>query len=241
MIVNVSSEGWEIIYQRAHGLLAVQLAHNWQDNLRPKHWIETLAAITEHDDGQEPFRGHQHLTAAGAPKDFTFLEFSLPQAKNVSETSRYKSRWVALLISKHMSFLYESKRGLDKELDIFLNLQIERQKKWLKELKVTTQQVEGAYNLLQWCDRCSLILCKNQIPEDEKALEVYIGPDQKNYFIKKKVNDAISVEPWPFQSDHFEVCVEYRILKKMVFDNDEELAQALDIATVELKIWKFEK
>lgn len=239
MIVNVSPEGWEIIYQRAHGLLAVQLAHHWREDLRPIHWVETLAAITEHDDGQEPLRGHHHLTTAGAPKDFTFQEFSLPQVNNVSETARYKSRWVALLISRHISFLYDSKKGINKELDNFLNLQNERQKQWLKELNVKKPQVDEAYNLLQWCDRCSLILCKNQIPEDEKILEVYKGPDNKNYFINKRADNTLNINPWPFNADKFEVCVEYRELKKMTFSTDEELAGALDKAPVKLKVWQF--
>jgi hypothetical protein len=241
MIVNSSPEGWEIIFQRAHGLLAVQLAHQWRIDQRPKCWIETLAAITEHDDGQEPFKGHQHLTPAGAPKDFTFQEFSLPQAKSVSETARFKSRWVALLISKHMSFLYEGKRGSDKELDKFLDLQIIRQKDWLADLKITKKEANSAYNLLQWCDRCSLILCKNQVPDDEKSLEIYKGPDNLNYFIKSKSNYNLTINPWPFQNEKFEVQVESRYLKELSFSKDEELAQALDKAEVKVKTWIFER
>jgi hypothetical protein len=35
MIVNLSKDGWDIIYHRAHALLAAQLAGQWQRAMRP--------------------------------------------------------------------------------------------------------------------------------------------------------------------------------------------------------------
>nr|MDQ3395231.1 DUF3891 family protein [Bacteroidota bacterium] len=194
MIVNATSTGWEVIYQRAHGLLAVQIAQYWRADQRPERWIETLAAITEHDDGQEPLHGRHHLTEAGAPKDFTLQDFDLLHAQTVTKTAEYKSRWVALLISMHMSFLYESLRGKEMEIDKFLDLQLNNQKKWLKELKVTLKESKQAYNLLQWCDRCSLLLSKNLVPKDEKIVEVHYGPDDEKYMILQRNDHSIGVD-----------------------------------------------
>lgn len=44
---------------------------------------------------------------------------------------------MAFLISKHMSFLNEAKRGKSAEMDQFLDEQLEHQEKWRKELKLT--------------------------------------------------------------------------------------------------------
>lgn len=241
MIVNAISKGWEIIYQRAHGLLAVQFAHHWRKDQQPESWIETLAAITEHDDGQEPLHGHHHLTEAGSPKDFTLQEFDLFQAKKVTETAEYKSRWVALLISMHMSFLYEDLRGKSKEIEEFLDLQIYKQKKWQQELRISSEKIQQAYNLLQWCDRCSLILSKNQLPEDEKSLEIFEGPDKRNYMIFQRKDQSLSVDPWPFQENHFKVWIETRELTKLHFKNDDELSQSLKAASIKRKEWNFIK
>lgn len=241
MIVNATPKGWEIIYQRAHGLLSVQFAHQWKIDQRPERWIETLAAITEHDDGQEALHGSHHLTDAGAPKDFTFQEFDLFQAQKVTKTAEYKSRWVALLISKHTSFLYEPLRGKSKEVDEFLDLQILRQGIWQKELKVSSKKVEQAYNLLKWCDTCSLILIKNQLPKDEKTLEIEKGPDGQNYMIYQRKDLSINIEPWPFEEKNFKVWVETRELSKLKFKNDQELDDALSSASVEIKEWNLVK
>lgn len=241
MIVNATPNGWEIIYQRAHGLLAVQLAHCWREDQRPERWIETLAAITEHDDGQESLHGSHHLTDAGAPKDFTFQEFDLFQAQKVTQTAEYKSRWVALLISKHTSYLYEPIRGKSKEVNDFLNLQLQQQENFQKELKISSKKVDQAYTLLKWCDTCSLILSKNQLLKDEKSLEIGKGPDGQDYMINQKEDLSVSVNPWPFRENNFRVSVEARELSQLKFENDKELQKALRAAPVKIKEWNLVK
>lgn len=241
MIVNTTQKGWEIIFQRAHGLLALQLAQFWKKNQRPERWIEMLSAILEHDNGQENAHERYHLTDAGAPKDFKLQEFSLEQAKRVTQSAIFQSGFIGLLISKHISFLYESFRGNDKETDTFLDEQKELQKETIKRLKISAQEVENSYSLLQWCDRCSLILSKNELPDDERKLEIFKGPDGKEYFIIKRKDETIQVMPWPFKESDFKVWVEYRQVDKMVFKNDLELFSYLNTAPVKLKEWHFIK
>lgn len=46
MIVNLKQSGWEVIYHRAHGLLAVKFASHWRAEERnPRYWVDLLAAI----------------------------------------------------------------------------------------------------------------------------------------------------------------------------------------------------
>lgn len=72
MIVNTMQNGWEIIYQsnRAHALLAAELARQWQRKDAPAKLYETIAAISHHDDLEKEWE-EDILTEAGAPKDFT--------------------------------------------------------------------------------------------------------------------------------------------------------------------------
>jgi hypothetical protein len=161
VIANQHENGWEIIYHRAHALLAAQIAGNWNKKDRPQRIIETVAAISHHDDVEKEWEGN-HLTPAGAPLDFT-LATKTGDIKNLKEftnNARYRGRWVAMLISMHMSFLNEGKRGESPELDIFLDEQLENQEKWRKELGITKQEAEAAYAFFQWCVRAA---CRRHI------------------------------------------------------------------------------
>ncbi len=242
MIVNTTDNGWEIVFQRAHELLAVQIGWHWRPDQHPLRWLETLTALGDHDNQQDKWQGKAHLTKAGAPLDFSQKVFSLQQAQNVVQVARYKSRYVALLISMHVSYLYENMRGENKELDQLLDEQQKNQQQWRKSLKLNKQEAEAAYRLLHWCDRCSLILCRRQLPEDERRLEVFQGPDTQVYHIWQRGRDnSLAVEPWPFEQKEFEVWAEYRILKQLSFKDDHELARALHAARVEEQRWVFKK
>lgn len=49
MIVNLIEEGWEVIYHRAHALLAAQIGGHWRKKDSPERLYETLAAISHQD------------------------------------------------------------------------------------------------------------------------------------------------------------------------------------------------
>ncbi|MDB4999689.1 MAG: hypothetical protein JWR76_766, partial [Mucilaginibacter sp.] len=61
MIVNYTEQGWEIITQRAHGLLAAQVAMQWRKKDRPNRWVETVIAIADHDDAQTELQANDLL------------------------------------------------------------------------------------------------------------------------------------------------------------------------------------
>ncbi|TPE45362.1 DUF3891 family protein [Pontibacter mangrovi] len=241
MIVNPIPEGWEVIYQQAHGILAAELAYQLQPALQCAHWVETLVAIANHDNRQRTWRGKDGLTPAGAPADFTLQPNTLEQAKALMHAVRFQGRWVALLTSLHMSYLYESRRGESKATDTFLDDQRELQQNCLKSLRLSQKQAEQAYAIMQWCDRLSLILCRNELPADERSLEIAAGPGGKVYFVKQLQNETVHVEPWPFAQNQFEVQVEYRVLPQLQFKHDDELAQALHQAEVTYKKWALQK
>lgn len=239
MIVSQTDTGWQIINQQAHGLLAVQLALRWQLDKRPIHWSETLIALTEHDDGQDAWQERNHLTTAGAPLHFQILQYSVEQCRNLIQIGLQKSRWNALMMSMHTSFLYEPKRGTDKEMDLFLDQQVKNQTTWRKQWKATKADAGYAYSFLQWCDAMSLILCLDQVPPEERRLEVSVGPDDVSYYIHQRSDETLAIEPWPFIESAFSVHVETFQLAQLIFKSDKELYDVMQQAPIVLKEWNF--
>lgn len=237
MIVNTVPEGWQIIYQQAHGVLAAQLAYHLKPELQCRHWVETIIAIANHDNRQKPWRGKDGLTPAGAPADFALLPTTLEQAQDLMHAVRFQGSWVTLLTSMHMSYLYESQRGNQKSATSFLDEQQALQRECRQYLGISRKEADRAYAIMQWCDRFSLILCRNELPADERALEITKGPDGETYFVKQLPNDLLRVEPWPFAPEQLQVQVEYRVLEQLQFKNDQELAKVLQQTKPQFKTW----
>lgn len=239
MIVNLTDTGWEIIYHRAHALLAAQIAGNWQTQDDTAHLVDTIAAIAHHDDLEREWQG-DHLTKAGAPFDFTLGgSISVPALYHHIEEARYRGRWVALLVSMHMSFLNEGERGKIPELDQFLDKQIELQTNWRKSLKVKKSDSEKAYAMMQCCDRLSLILCQRQVPDGERWLEIAKGPSGDQHDILQRAERTLTVKPWPFKDKKFVVRIDACYPAQMEFKNNQELVEALQQAPIRSLEWTF--
>jgi hypothetical protein len=241
MIVNPIQKGWEVIYQPAHALLATQIASYWRIDQRPVRWIETLVALAQHDDEGHDWTERDHLTQGGAPLDFALNEVpSLVQPTQVTRDLQYKGRWAALLISMHMVFLYSQFRDESREFTAFIDEQLAHQKQWRAALKVTKKEADAAYALFQWCDRLSLILCRHELPEDERALEVNTGPDGTCYEVIYR-DGSVNIQPWPFEEAYFLVSVETIHLAQLSFKDDVELQRALQKAPINTLTWEFKK
>ncbi len=238
MIANLHEKGWEVIYHRAHALLAAQIAGHWHPTKLPLRWLETIAAISHHDDLEKEWEGN-HLTEAGAPLDFTLAKTTdLDKLQQLTHNARYRGRWVAMMISMHMSFLNESKRGESPELDNYLDEQLQHQEQWRQELNISKDEAAEAYEFFQWCDRLSLILCNRMLPVGERALEIATLPDGDRYDVIER-SDRVTVKPWPFLEDKFTVNVEATYLEKLKFDSNEELSQALQTSPIKTLEWTF--
>ncbi len=242
MIVNFTPAGWQVIYQQAHALLAMQLAWHWPHTLAPDRWVGLLSAIAQHDDEQDAWRGrggHHGLTPAGAPANFTQKEFSLEQAAGVLAAARFQGRWRSLLTSMHLSCLYEGLRGDSEEITSFLDYLKARQQEWRRALKITKAEAQQAYDLLHWCDRLSLILCRHEIPEMGRAVEIHRGPDGTMHTLAQpKPDGPVVIHPWPFREKTVSVSVEASVLTLLQFQDDAELAGALRAAPIETLSWE---
>jgi hypothetical protein len=239
MIVNPIDKGWEIIHQPGHALLAAQIAWHWNEKERPERWLETLAAIAQHDDGGVDWDAQNHLTDVNTPRNFTQaqLKDSLVQATEAIEKTHYQNRWIALLISMHTAYLYGKRQG--KQVERFLDEQTKLRTSWLKELEVSEAQAEAAYAIMQFGDQLSLILCQRQVPLDGRSLEIGRGPDGTRYDVKLREDNKLTVTPWGFSEKEFEVYVETYHLPQLTFKDDQELYKILKEVPAVVQKWNF--
>lgn len=244
MIVHLVQDGWEVIYHRAHALLAAQLAGHWRRADSPERLYETIAAISHHDDLEREWEG-DHLTEAGAPEDFTLgavdPDEALQKLRKLADEARYRGRWVAMLVSMHLCFLNQAKRGESPEWDQFLDEQIQRQEAWRTALEIDKEEADRAYQFMRWSDRLSLILTQDKLPDAGRALEITSGIDGQRYDIREVSKGYVTVEPWPFEDDKFIVNVDVVCLNQLQFDNNDALVEALQTAPIRVQKWTFVK
>lgn len=245
MIVRKSSKGLHIVYQAAHGLLAGKIAQELKLDYRTDPWLDTLIAIIEHDDHQLDFEEKKYLSDLGIPLDFAENQISiekiLKRAERVIGQAKSKSIWTAMLVSFHLNFLYGKLRDESQKAKQFLEGQDAFRKETISHFGIAQKKAESVYELLRFCDRCSLILCKDEIPGGHRKLEINTSIDQKTYFIWEKENGKISVAPWCFEKSEFEVNVEETIVGQPKFKNEKEFRIVLESTERDTRSWKFEE
>ena len=241
MIVVYKEEGWQVITQRAHGILAAQLAMQWRTKDRPERWTETVLAIAEHDDAEVELDGENLLTATGGPLNFDMKTFEREHCQKLSMLSQTKNRFIALLTSMHMEFLYGKEEKSNAEASAFLKEQRALQNRWRKELKMEKEEALRIYDLLEWCDACSLLICQSLQQPEKRKLEISTGPDKQLYRLAQLTKEKLTVEPWPFEAKTFTVSFEWRTLGQLQFRSSEEFRQAFLQAPVSETRWTLEK
>lgn len=245
MIVNKSIEGIHIIFHEAHGLLAGKIANEIASKYRPIHWFETLIAICEHDDRQLNFSEKDYLSDIGVPLDFTeeksTISDILMRMKRILKAATNKSMWTNLLISYHLEFIYSHLTADSKQLKIFFVDEKKSRQHVLKQFKISDKKARMYYEFLRFCDRLSLILCKNEVPDANRLLEINTSINGETFFIKKTENNELIITPWIFNSSQFELSVEERILKETRFTSSNQFETVLMQANPNIKKWVIKK
>jgi len=237
MIVNYTAFGWEVITQRAHGLLAAQVAAQWKHSIRTERWIETLLAIAEHDDAQVELERGNLLTAQGGPVDFKMKAFEQHHCSQTMDFALSKSRYIALLCSMHLGFIYGKECADNPDAAKFIKEQHAFQKQWRKELNLSVSETKRDYRLLEWCDSLSLLLCQHDNQPEARSVEISNGPEDRQYQLIQPGPGILTVEPWPFEQDHFEIYFEVRLIPQLEFKSTEQFRSAFRQAKVSEKRW----
>lgn len=245
MIVTTSIRGLHIIFQEAHGLLAGKIANEIAMEFRPINWFETLIAVCEHDDRQLDFQQKNYFSEIGVPLDFTEekenINDILKRMQRILDSAEKKSLWIKLLISYHLEFIYTHLRKTSKRIDHFFKNEEEVRKELLNRFSISDEKAREYYEFLRFCDRLSLILCKEEAPDDDRLLEINTSINGDTYFIKKTENNELTIIPWIFKSSKFELNIEQRILKETQFNSAAKFENALLDSELELKKWTLMK
>jgi hypothetical protein len=237
MIVTYKEDGWHVITQRAHGIVAAQLAMEWRRKDRPTRWAEMVLAIAEHDDAEVELDGENLLTSTGGPLNFNMKTFELEHCKRLSMLTQTKSRMIALLTSLHMVFLYDKDAVESKEAKAFLAEQKALQESWAKALGIEKAEYLRLYDLLEWCDACSLLICQGEQQPENRKMEISVGPDKKMYHLVQVDETTLSVEPWPFESKAFTVNFEWRLIKQLQFSSSAQFRETFQQAPINETSW----
>ena len=241
MIVIYKHTGWEIITQRAHGIVAAELAMQWRVEERPKRWVETVLAIAEHDDAEVELDGENLLTELGGPLNYSMKRFDLQHCEELSMLTITKSRYIALLVSMHMEFLHRAEEKDNPDAQEFLNRQRELQAQWRTELGLEEKEAKRIYYLVEFCDAFSLLLCEQKIQPEKRGIEISTGPDGISYVLYEIADHVITVDPWPFDCESFEISFESREINQLQFKDSSELRTAFINAAVKDNQWTITK
>ena len=231
MIVNYTDKGWQVITQRAHGLLAAQLCAHWAKDKQPARWVETLIATAEHDDVYNEFESNDLLNENGGPRNFKMTGFHKADGERLIQMAATKSAYIALLVARHIHFVH----GPDPKSKAFCQALEQQEKKWLTISGTTAKEVSRSYELLEFCDAFSLLLCQGLIQPEQRKIEISSGPDGEAYTMCATDNGAVCVRPWPFEITTFGVSYETRTLSQLTFKGVAQFRKALADADVETK------
>lgn len=113
--------------------------------------------------------------------------------------------------------------------------------KWSKDLQITKTETLRIYDLMEWCDACSLLLCECRLQPENRKLEISMGPDKKTYHLMQTSDESITIEPWPFEISNFFISFEYRNLMKLQFESSADLRKTFLKTNVEEQVWKVER
>lgn len=226
MIVNYEENGWNIISQRAHGLLAGQICYHWKEKLRQEIWMETIVATIEHDDVFYEYEKDEILlNSNGGPLNFKMRKFEKKKCEKLIHMALSKSTYIALLTSRHIQFLYENSD--DHIAGKYCQNLKKTDKKWIKIAACNEEEVAQAYAILQWCDAFSLLICQQLIQPENRKIEVSIGPESQCYMLYKPNENILTVDPWPFEPENFEIHYESKTISKLEFKSENDFRSLL--------------
>jgi hypothetical protein len=220
------------IGQASHAWLSGQLARAWGNDRFPAAapFEEVCLGALQHDVGmaESDLRPERHPDT-GLPRQFFELDRRTHLALWTAAPTRVlsQSRYAALLVSLHGTGLYERFPPNTDDPEIaravadYLDGQRALQAQLAAEIRATQEELTRNQALLAIWDGLSLALCRDQAPHVADG-----------FTLERTSDDAFTLDPWPFNSDHLTVRVEGRRLTHAPYPDEPALHAALDRAPV---------
>lgn len=246
-----------VVNQTTHALMAAELCRHWgnAEVEAPRAAEVVLAAIAQHDNGWFEEEARPRLDDEGRPMSFLTgppwperLELWRRGVRRAFDQHPY----AGVMVARHASILYEQAlpRLRDEELaatrDFVERAQPETtararallggDRRWAELLSDAT--VEAATRLLKVGDLISLRVL---VPWSGTGVIPHGPVDQRGETVPLEVSHGdgvITVDPWPYGVNGFEVEVWGRRLDRPVFADDAEYRAELADAPVELRRWR---
>ena len=136
-----------------------------------------------------------------------------------------KSTYIALLTSRHIQFLHEESE--DKVARNYCRKLKKSDKKLIGIAACEEVEISTAYAILQWCDALSLLICQDLIQPESRKIEISAGPGKIDYMLYASGEKILTVNPWPFETENFEIHYESRTISQLKFKSETEFRNIL--------------
>lgn len=232
VICKRRDNGWEIIYQRNHALLAAEMLVDWPEDKRPEPWFQLLNACSQHDHGWRENEKDPLLNEHGHPMDFLHMttESSIAMSRRNLRNAEAQSRWCAVLVARHLEYLFSFRP--EPEALAFSSQTLAQRQGWMAEIALTEDQVEAMYELLLWADTLSLLVC---CQPSEFTRSLHLAAQGQQFQAAEVEQGVWTVAPWPYRVPSVKLDYEVRHLPQARFDSAEELREELCKTGVTMK------
>lgn len=232
MICRRQVDGWEIIYQRNHALLAAELLAPWPARRRPQPWFALLNACSQHDHGWLEIEADSLLDEYGQPVDFLHMptDSSIALSRRNLRGAEAQSRWCAVLVARHLEHIFAFKN--EPATEAFVTEIRKIRQAWMAESGLRETNVEELYELLCWADTLSLLLvCQPSEFTESLALRA----QGQTFTLRALHPGAWQLNPWPYRQEKLSFDYEFRHLAEPRFADDEIFRLALSGAKVQTR------
>lgn len=141
----------------------------------------------------------------------------------------------------HLDFIAGDKAQQTAAVQKFLTAQKALRGTWRRQLAITEEEALADYQLLQWCDALSLLICQRKHQPEQRRTEICAGPGDTTYDLAQPAPGILTVTPWPFVEDQFEVRLERRELLQLKFGGCPQFKKVFEKATVKETCWLIQK
>ncbi len=237
---DASGDGWLAIGQASHAWLSGQLARAWGSAAveRPEPFEAVCLAAEQHDVGMAEWDRRPALDAAtGRAMAFTAMprRLHLELWTHAAPKLETQSRYAALLVSMHGTWLYRFVREDTPAIRTYLDGQAAYQAALIERLGADPAEVEGNRRLLACWDALSLALCLGWAARELPPVRGVHGEDVALRYTPGGEGAAV-LDPWPFAAERVTVQAEGRRLSG-AFAAEAELHAALDSAPTVALEW----